>query len=156
MQTRDTIRTLNDLIRTCRDAEYLCQICSRGVNSEDLRTLMTHRSEEWARQGDELQALVLLLGGAPSNSGSVGARLSGIWASLRTATIGGSDLSAVEDWQRLQERALDRYQGALSGYMPERIRRTISLQADRTIERLEQISALCGQYAITAQGISEV
>lgn len=156
MRTGDTIRMLNTLIGTCRDAEYLCQICSRGVVSEDLRALMAHRSEEWARQGDELQALVLLLGGTPSSSGSAGAHLSGSWAKLRTAVIGRSDLSAVEDWQRMQERSLDRYQEALSGYMPERIRRTIGLQVDRTIERLEQISALCGQYAINAQGVSEV
>lgn len=156
MRTRDTIKTLNALIRTCRDAEYLCQICSNGVISEDLHTLMTHRSEEWARQGDELQALVLLLGGLPSNAGSIGAHLTGAWATVRNTIIGRSDLSAVEDWQHMQERSLDRYQEALSGYMPERIRRTIGLQADRTIERLEQISALCGQYAINAQGVSEV
>lgn len=155
MRTRDTIRILNNLIGTCRDAEYLCHVCSRGVVSDDLQTLMLHRSEEWARQGDELQALVLLLGGSPSNSGSARAHLRGAWTTLRNAIIGRSDLSAVEDWQHMQERSLDRYQSALSGYLPERIRRTIGLQADRSIERLEQISAICGQYAIDAQRISQ-
>jgi uncharacterized protein (TIGR02284 family) len=154
MRTRDTIRTLNSLIRTCRDAEYLCQISARAVVSEDLRALVSRRSEEWARQGDELQALVLLLGGSPDNAGSAAGYVLGSWASARSAVLGRSDLSAVEDWNHVQERALDKYQHALLGYLPERIRRTVGLQADRMIERLEQINALCGQYALDAQGIS--
>jgi len=154
MHTRDTIRTLNNLIRTCRDAEWLCRTCAGEALGGELRLLISHRSEEWARQGDELQALVLLLDGAPRQSGSIGGVLLGAWISLRSTLLGGSDLSALDDWLLMQERALDRYETALRGYLPERIRRTVGLQADRTIERLGQISALCDQYAFDTRGIS--
>jgi len=61
MRTQATIRTLNTLIRACRDSEELCAVCGDSVESAGLRSLLRYRSEEWGRQGDELQALVLLL-----------------------------------------------------------------------------------------------
>jgi uncharacterized protein (TIGR02284 family) len=156
MRTQETIRTLNRLIRTCRDGEDLCRIYSESVESAGLRTLLRFRSEEWARQGDELQALVLLLGGEPATYGSLGARLASAWTSLRTAVFGATDLPVLEQWQRVQQHSLDRYEEALSGYLPERIRRTVSLQADRVVDRFEQISALHGQYAVQSQTASHV
>ncbi|MEP7247042.1 MAG: DUF2383 domain-containing protein, partial [Gammaproteobacteria bacterium] len=75
MRTQATIRILNRLIRTCRDGEDVCGACSDATESPGLRSLMRYRSEEWGRQGDELQALVLLLGGKPAISASPEAHL---------------------------------------------------------------------------------
>src|SRR5262249_17860130 len=101
MRTQATIRTLNKLIRTCRDTEELCGVCGDSVESPGLRSLLRYRSEEWGRQGDELQALVLLLGGYPARAAGLHAHLAGAWLAFKTALLGPSDLAAIEVWQRI-------------------------------------------------------
>jgi len=152
MRTQATIRTLNKLIRTCRDSEELCSVCADAVSSPGLRSLMRYRSEEWGRQGDELQALVLLLGGNPATSASFHAYLSGAWLGFKTTLLGPSDLVALEAWQQLQTHGMDRYGAALGSYLPERIRRTVGLQANRILDRSEKIGMLRGEYTLHSQG----
>jgi len=152
MRTQATIRTLNKLIRTCRDSEELCNACADVVESPGLRSLMRYRSEEWGRQGDELQALVLLLGGNPATAASFYTYLSGAWLSFKTALLGPSDLAAIEAWQQVQQSGMHRYEEALSSYLPERIRRTVSLQANRILDRSEKIGILRGEYMLHSQG----
>jgi uncharacterized protein (TIGR02284 family) len=152
MRTQETIRTLNRLIQTCRDGEEFCRVCGEAVDGMGLKSLLRYRSEEWGRNGDELQALVLLLGGEPATSGTPGARILRSWITLKAAIFGPGDLSVLENWEQQQQNALDRYEEALGGYLPERIRRTVSLQADRIVDRTDQIGGLRDQYTIHSQG----
>ncbi len=142
MHTQDTIRILNRLIRVCRDGEAFCRACSRRRVGAELRALLRGRSDEWARMGDELQALVLLLNGGPAMSGTVAASALRTWIALRTALSGSGDAVVVEAWGQLQRAAWGCYAEAVSGYLPERIRRTVGLQADRIADRCDQIGAL--------------
>jgi uncharacterized protein (TIGR02284 family) len=152
MHTQGTIRTLNRLIQTCRDGEEFCRVAGDSVDSVGLRPLFRFRSEEWGRQGDELQALVLLLGGEPARSGTLTAPLSRGWMKLKAALFGRCDLAVLEEWRTAQRYALERYEEALRGYLPQRIRRTVSLQADRVMDRCEQVENLRDQYSIHSQG----
>lgn len=152
MHTQDTIRTLNRLIETCREGEEFCRAAGESVDSAALRPLFRFRSEEWGRQGDELQALVLLLGGEPVTSGTLSAQAARAWMKLKAAMFGRCDLAVLEEWQHAQRVALTRYEEALGGYLPQRIRRTVSLQADRVMDRCEQIENVRDQYSIHSQG----
>jgi uncharacterized protein (TIGR02284 family) len=142
MHTQDTIRTLNGLIRICRDGEEFCHVGAGRAGGVELGELLRNRSSEWGRLGDELQALVLLLGGEPATSGTLAAQALRAGLILRTALFGASDTALLGELQRLTEHALTRYEEAVSGYLPERIRRTISLQADRIADRQEQMAGL--------------
>jgi len=153
MHTRDTIRILNRLIQTCRDGEEFCRAAGESVERVGLRPLFGTRSEEWGRQGDELQALVLLLGGEPATFGTVNSQVSRAWMKLKALVFGRSDLSVLEMWQGSQQRALERYEEALGGYLPQRIRRTVSLQADRVMDRCEQMANFRDRYSIHSQGV---
>jgi uncharacterized protein (TIGR02284 family) len=97
------------------------------------------RGEEWSRHGDELQALVLLLGGEPATSASLSAGLQSLWLECRYTVVGRSDSAAVEGCESVQQFALGCYEAALAGYLPERIRQTVSLQARRIAERCERL-----------------
>lgn len=156
MRTQATIRILNRLIRMCRDGEEICGACSDTTESAGLRSLLRYRSEEWGRQGDELQALVLLLGGTPAVSSSPSANLLATWLILRTAVFGKSDAEAIRLWSRVQRRGLERYELALNGYLPERIRRTVSLHSRRVLDRSEKIGILRGEYELPAHGLRSV
>lgn len=142
MHTQDTIRILNRLIRACRDGEAFCRVASRRRVGVELRTLLRARSEEWARLGDELQALVLLLNGQPALSGTVAASVRRGWLVVRSSFAGSAEAAVIEDWERTQNEAWQCYAEAMSGYLPERIRRTVSLQSDRISDRCDQIGSL--------------
>jgi uncharacterized protein (TIGR02284 family) len=151
MLMQKTIRTLNQLTRVCRDGEESCRICSRRTASSDLRALLCQRCDEWGRLGDELQALVLSLGGSPVTSGTVAARARRAWLVLSTALVGPTDAALIEAWRRAQRHALAPYTEAVGGYLPERIRRTVSLQADRIADRLDEIDGLQRRGAVHFQ-----
>src|SRR5262245_25933911 len=148
MRTQATIRILNRLIRTCRDGEEICGACSDATESSGLRSLLRYRSEEWGRQGDELQALVLFLGGNPAISPTAAATVAAAWLCLKTALLGKSDQAAIASWEGIQAQGLERYEQALNGYLPERIRRTVNLHARRVLDRSEKIGMLRGEYAL--------
>lgn len=156
MHTQDTIRTLNRLIATCRDTEAFCAMCADGVVEPAFRTLLAYRRDEWGRQGDELQALVLLMGGEPRTNGRWQARAARVTFGLRLAALGANDAAVLAAWQRAQQAAIDAYEEALSGYLPERIRRTLGLHADRLADRHEQIVRLRGRFAIQSEQIRGV
>jgi uncharacterized protein (TIGR02284 family) len=147
MPSHPVIGTLNDLIHDCRDIEGLCRACSEAVRTCELGAPLRERAEEWGRQADELQALVLLLGGTPAIGGSWRAPLTRLWLAAKTSALGPDDLVALDTCLHSSFRALERFEDALEGYLPERIRRTVGLHAARIGERIDAIDALRGSYA---------
>jgi uncharacterized protein (TIGR02284 family) len=141
------VRTLNGLIRTCRDGEVACRAWSGAVQTAGLGELLHERSQEWARQADELQALFLLFQGRPARAATVSARVLALWVAAKAALLGRSDLPLVLDWEHMQRRALRRYQHALSGSLPERVRRTLTLQASRLSAHHHRLEDLRGHFA---------
>ena len=142
MPGNETIATLNRLIRSCRDVEDLCRACSEAVRGPVPGAELRQRSEEWGRQGDELQALVLLLSGEPVIGGSWRATATRVWLAVKSSMLGSHDLLVLDTCLHAQLRALERFEDALEGYLPERIRRTVGLHAARISERIEAIDAL--------------
>jgi uncharacterized protein (TIGR02284 family) len=142
-----TVRTLNGLIRTCRDGEAACRAWSGAAQTVGLGDLLHERSHEWARQADELQALVLLFQGRPASAATVAARVLSAWVAAKAVLLARSDLRIVLDWEHMQRRALRRYQYALSGSLPERVRRTLTLQASRLSAHHHRLEDLRGQFA---------
>jgi uncharacterized protein (TIGR02284 family) len=147
MRTAETISTLNTLIRACRDAERLCTAWGESAHSPHLRHRFRLRSEEWGRQGDELQALVLLLGGEPATTGTVAGLAQAAIVTCRSAILGQCDAPAVDGCEQAQQQALGCYERALGGYLPERIRRTVGMQARQIAARCERLIETGGHFA---------
>jgi uncharacterized protein (TIGR02284 family) len=152
MRTQETIRALNHLTRVCRSAEQRCGVLGRATRSADLARLLRAASEEWSRHGDELQALVLLLGGRPVTRPAPGAWLLGARMVLNRALFADMETPVLAAWHRLQASAVRGYIDALESYWPERIRRTVRLQADRAEGRYGRIAGLRGRYALHSTG----
>jgi uncharacterized protein (TIGR02284 family) len=152
MRARETIETLNALIEACRGVEKLCRACAESGASRALQNLLRFRTDHWGRLGDEMQALVLLLNGAPARTSAPGSQWLCAWVAVKAAVLGVSDARALDTCQHAQLRALYRYDHALSGYLPERIRRPLTLQADRIAERIDAMDVLLGQASVHSQG----
>jgi uncharacterized protein (TIGR02284 family) len=152
MRKQEAVEYLNRLIQTCRDGEEFCRTLSDASASEALASLLRRHSEDWGRYADELQALVLHLEGQPKTAGTASAWLSRARVIAKSALLGPSDTGALAEWQRMQEDAVHRYKEALSSQLPERIRRTVSLQSDRLEDRCGRIVGLRGQYALHTHG----
>ncbi len=147
MRAENTIRTLNELIRAGRDGEDFCSVCASGASAE-LAVLLRQRYEEWGRLSDELQALVLLLGGEPAIGGTLSARALHLWLLARTRLLGQDDALVLAEWERVERAAAQRYERAMSNYLPERIRRTVRLQAERIFTRLDEVARTRGRYIV--------
>lgn len=156
MRAQETIRTLNRLIRSCRGAEAFCGACSATRGAVQLRTVLRHRAEEWGRHGDELQALVLMLGGEPATGTAGGRLVRRTWLVCKALLLGSTEALVLEEWQFEQQRALSRYEEALRGYLVRRIRRTVSVQAARINQRLEQLESLRHENAVVSPNASHV
>lgn len=152
MLTQETIRTLNRLVQTCRDGEELCRALSETAATPALADTLRSRSEGWARQGDELQALVLTLDGRPETHGTPAGWLSRARLRAQRATRGRSDAAALVEWESLRARASERYEEALERYLPERVRRTVSLQALRLAGGRGAAAAARGRYVLHTHG----
>lgn len=156
MRARETIRTLNRLILSCRAAEAFCRASARTRGAAQLRAVLRHRSEEWGRYGDELQALVLMLGGEPATGHPAGLFVRRLWLSAKALLLGSSEALVLEDWQSKQQRVLNRYEEALKGYLARRILRTVTGQSARIRQRLEQIESLRQECALGSPSVSRV
>ena len=91
MRARETIRTLNRLIIGCRGAEAFCLACAQTRGASQLRSVLRHRSEEWGRYADELQALVLMLGGEPVTGSPADAWMRRIWLAGKALLLGSTE-----------------------------------------------------------------
>jgi uncharacterized protein (TIGR02284 family) len=156
MRAQETIRTLNRLILSCRGAEAFCRACATTRGASQLRPVLRHRSEEWGRHGDELQALVLMLGGEPATGRAAGGWTQRIWLSCKALLLGSSEALVLEEWRFAQQRVLNRYEEALRGYLARRTQRTVTVQAARISQRLEQIDSLCNEHAVASLNASRV
>ncbi len=157
MRARETIRSLNRLIASCRRAEAFCRGSAHTRGASQLRSVLHHRSDEWGRYGDELQALVLMLGGEPVTGSAAGSWvLRRAWLAGKALLLGSTEALVLEEWQHEQQRVLHRYEEALKGYLARRILRTVAGQATRIQQRLQQIESLRIENALGSPDVSRV
>lgn len=152
MRTQETVLALNRLIRICRTAEERCRALARFPRTCDVARLLRAASEEWSRHGDELQALVLLLDGKPQTRPEAGGWLLQARLLANRALFANMDTPTLAAWENVHGSAVRGYIEALKSYWPERIRRTVRLQADRAEDRYGRITGLRGRYALHAPG----
>ena len=141
MNHRFTIEALNELIAVRRDGEQGLRICIEYVRSSRLRALLLSYLQSCARDLQELQSLVRLLGGDP-------------WSEAQDATAAHhrpDDLQAalacdedgvILEYERGESRALEVYRNALDDPLPELVRATVLRQFEDVMSNHDQISAL--------------
>ena len=79
-----------------------------------------------------------------------------IWLACKALVLGSSEALVRDEWRVVQRRVLQRYKEALHGYLARRILRTVSVQAARISQRLEQIESLRNEHAVRSPNPSRV
>ncbi len=151
MQADDVIATLNHLIETCRDGERSFAHVAEHAKSAALRTLFSRRGDECALAAADLATCVRQLGGTPDSGGSAGGALLRGWSALRNSVAGSSDLALLEDCERTEDMALERYRRALENDLPEPERTLVMRQLEGVQRNHAEVRALRDQERVRAQ-----
>lgn len=129
MANDDVIDTLNDLIETSRDGENGFRQAYEHATTPELKQLFLARADECRDAVAELQQQVDRLGGTPEDSGTVSEAAHRGWASAKGALVGHTTLSILEEVERGEDVAMERYRSALGASdMPSDVRGLVERQ----------------------------
>lgn len=131
MDNKKVIDTLNDLIENCKDGEFGFQSSAEHARTASLKTTFLARSQDCRQAAEELRGLVAQLGGKSSPDGGTiaGAAHRG-WVAVKGTLAGYSDLNMLEEAERGEDTALERYRDALEEDLPADVRTVVQRQYD--------------------------
>jgi uncharacterized protein (TIGR02284 family) len=150
MANDDIIDTLNNLIETCKDGEYGFKTCAEQAKSEQLRTLFLERAESCRSGATELQAQVARLGGKAETDSSATGTLHRGWVTLKGALTGGSDQAILDECERGEDAALERYRDAIRKPLPSDVALIVQRQFEGVKRNHDQIRTLRNAMRSTA------
>lgn len=129
MDNKKVIDTLNDLIENCKDGEFGFQSSAEHARTASLKTTFLARSQDCRQAAEELRGLVAQLGGKSSPDGGTiaGAAHRG-WVAVKGTLAGYSDLNMLEEAERGEDTALERYRNALEEDLPADVRTVVQRQ----------------------------
>jgi uncharacterized protein (TIGR02284 family) len=145
MDRDDTIDQLNKLIETCKDGEYGFRTCAENVKSADLQTIFRRRADDCARGAAELQALVAKHGGKVETDSSATGTLHRGWVSVKAVLTGKSDVAVLEECERGEDAALERYRDAIKAPLPGDAMEVVRRQYEGVKRNHDQIRTLRDQ-----------
>jgi len=150
MRDDDLIDILNKLIETCKDGEYGFKTCAEQVKSAQLRTLFTERAQSCRSGATELQAQVSRLGGKPETDSSASGTLHRGWVNLKGALTGGNDQAILDECERGEDAALERYRDAIKEPLPSDVAEIVQRQYEGVKRNHDQIRNLRNAMRSTA------
>lgn len=123
----DIVEALQDLVETCKDAEYGFRTSADRVQRTDLKDVLARRAEDFRAAAEELNGAITACGGQRKDSGSAIGAVHRGWVAV-AATIGDTDKAVLEGCERGQDNALARYRKALEKPLPPDIRAVVERQ----------------------------
>ncbi len=146
---KDLVHTLNKLIETCKDGEAGFKVCAEDVKRPDMKQLFSQRSRQCADAAEELQRAVLELGGEPEDSTSTGADLHRRWVDLHRrwvdlkSLVTGKDEEAIlNEAERGEDVAKERYSEALTQNLPPQVRSLVERQYQGVLRNHNEVRAM--------------
>ena len=150
MDTEDIVASLNTLIETSKDGEYGFRTSAEHARSGQIKQLFSTRAEGCAQAAAELQALVRQHGGEAETDGTASGTLHRGWVAVKGTLAGSSDLNMLEEAERGEDAALERYRDVLQDdTLPTDIRQLVERQYQGVKRNHEQIRNLRDQARVT-------
>ncbi len=150
MDRDDVVETLNDLIETSKDGEYGFQQCAEHAKSASLKTVFTQRASECRQAAQELQTLASNFGGKPDTGGTAGGAMHRGWIAIRGAVAFDDDQAMLNECERGEDIALNRYRKALDENLPPEVEQVVRRQYEGVRRNHDQVKALRDSFKTTA------
>jgi uncharacterized protein (TIGR02284 family) len=145
MDHNDTVSQLEKLIETCKDGEYGFRTCAEHVKSTDLKDIFLRRAEDCQRGASELQQIVVQLGGKADTGSTVTGALHRGWVSVVGVLSGKSDGAILDECERGEDAAMERYRDAIKANLPSDVMAVVQRQYEGVKRNHEQIRTLRNQ-----------
>jgi uncharacterized protein (TIGR02284 family) len=136
------VETLNDLIATCKDAEFGYQTAANDVESMDLKQAFDDCSRQRAEFAEQLEQRVVQRGGAPKTRGTVAGKLYRGWMTLKCGLMGNCEHSVLVDCDRGERIALEHYKHALGLGLPPDVIGVVQSQHEQILQTQKQVHSL--------------
>ena len=149
MDRDDVVDTLNDLIENCKDGEYGFRTCAEHAKSADLKSMFSQRAGNCGEAAQELQTLVTRFGGKADNTGTVAGAAHRGWVAVRGAVALNDDQAMLNECERGEDIAINRYRKALEEDLPPEVEQVIRRQYEGARRNHDQIKALRDSYKTT-------
>lgn len=150
MDTNDVVDTLNDLIETCKDGEYGFRTSAEYMRSADTRQQFERRAEECRMAAAELQSLVVQIGGTAEDSGTVAGAAHRGWVAVKGTLAGYTDKAILEETERGEDTALERYRAALDKNLPPQVQAVVQRQYEGVKRNHAQVRTLRDQSRLAS------
>jgi uncharacterized protein (TIGR02284 family) len=131
MANSKTVSVLNDLIEVSKDGEQGFRKAAEDTKTFQLKSTFQECADDISRGINELQSAVTTMGGQPETSGSMTGALHRGWIDLKSAVVDRTDLAILEECERGEDVAKQRFTDALN-------EDDLDLQARSLIERQYQ------------------
>lgn len=128
MTPDDTIDVLNDLIETTKDGEYGFRASAEHIRDAQVKQQLMNRAEECRTAVRDLQMLVAECGGKAQDSGSAAGAVHRGWVAIKGTLSGYSDAQILEETERGEDVAMQRYTKALQCDLPAQVRTVVERQ----------------------------
>jgi uncharacterized protein (TIGR02284 family) len=142
MDNDDIIDTLNNLIETCKDGEFGFRSCAEYAKGSELKRFLEERATQCARAAADLQRMVVQSGGNAEDGGSASGAMHRGWVAVKGKLAGYTDLAMLEECERGEDTALERYREALDEPLPALIRSQVEQQYEGVKRNHAQVRRL--------------
>jgi len=142
MDNGDLIDTLNGLIENCKDGEYGFRASAEHLRNPATRTRFAQAADRCAQAASQLAAEVTRLGGTAEDDGSVSGAMHRGWVAVRGTLSTQTELAILEEAERGEDKALERYRHALQQPLPEPVRTLVQTQYEDAKRNHEEVRRL--------------
>lgn len=141
METTDIVKTLNELIQTSQDGAKGFHEASEKASDFPLKSELRNRAHLCEKAAQDLQAMVLSLGGEPERGGTIEGAVHRGWVAVKAA-FGNNDVAVLEECERGEDHAKSVYRDALKANLPAPVRTLVADQYQHVLTNHDRIRDL--------------
>jgi uncharacterized protein (TIGR02284 family) len=149
MDQDKTVDILNKLIETSKDGEYGFRSCAEHAKTDSLKQMLNRYADECRQAANELKSAVVECGGSPEDGGTVTGAVHRGWVSVKGTLAGHSDVAMLEEAERGEDAALERYRDCLKEELPANVRALVQRQYEGVKRNHDEVRSMRNQARAT-------